>query len=149
MEPSLFQSRLSLRPRYAETDAMGIVHHAVYAVWFEMGRVEYLAQLGMSYREVEARGIFLVVTNLEVKLRKPAFFDDDLLLVSSVASLRSRLVVYDYRLTRNNSDNSTDLLATGRTEHMAVDRQRRAVLMPPYLLGLLAEPATNTADGLA
>jgi acyl-CoA thioester hydrolase len=146
---SPFQSRLALRPRYAETDAMGIVHHAVYAVWFEMGRVDYLAQLGLPYREVEARGIFLVVTGLSLKLRKPAFFDDDLWLVSQVSLVRSRVFSFDYRLSRKNSDGSSDLLATGSTEHMAADRQRRAVMLPSYLLALLAVPAAGALDDLA
>jgi acyl-CoA thioester hydrolase len=130
------QCSLQLRVRYAETDAQGVVHHANYPVWFEMGRVEYLRGLGLSYREIEQRGIFLVVTELQLKLRRPAVFDDELQLVTRISLLKSRLVAFDYSLY--NSVTANTPMVTGRSEHMATDTRRRAVMLPGELVAALA-----------
>ena len=69
---------LDIRVRYAECDPMGVVHHTVYPVWFEMGRTELLRATGASYREFEEQGLFLVVVRLDVRYRQPARYDDEL-----------------------------------------------------------------------
>lgn len=78
---------LQFRVRYAETDAMGIVHHAVYPVWFEMGRTEFLRTAGLPYREMEARGVQCPVTGISLRYRRPARYDD-------LVTLAVRIVQY-------------------------------------------------------
>ena len=70
------ESLTELRVRYAETDAMGIVHHATYPVWMELGRSDFLRELGQSYAEWEARGVRLVVNEIRVRFRSPARYDE-------------------------------------------------------------------------
>ena len=89
-----------VRARFAETDQMGVVHHSVYPVWFEAGRVEWMRERGLSYREMEASGLSLAVARLEVVYRSAAYFDDEIAVVSTLESARSRSVAFAYRLHR-------------------------------------------------
>lgn len=116
-----------LRARFAETDQMGVVHHSVYPVWFEAGRVEWMRERGMSYREMEESGLSLAVSQLEVVYRSAAYFDDEIAVVSTMTDSRSRLVAFEYRLERCPDGH---LIATGRTVHVPTDRSGRAVRMP-------------------
>ena len=127
------QSQIRFRVRYAETDAMGIVHHSNYVIWLEMGRVAFLDQLGFPYREVEKRGVLLVVTQVGVKYRRPAVFDDEIILTTRLGALKSRLVRFEYAMER--ADGA--LLAEGFTEHIATDLEKRTVPIPQYLRGVL------------
>ncbi len=72
--------KITIVPRYAETDKAGVVHHSVYPIWFEMGRTELLRANGVAYRDLEAAGIFFVVVELRIKYRRPAFYDQPLTL---------------------------------------------------------------------
>ncbi len=128
------QSQIKFRARYAETDAMGIVHHSNYVIWLEMGRVALMTELGMPYREVEKRGINLVVTGLGLKYRRPALFDDEILLTTRLGSVKSRLVRFEYSVERLQDQ---ALLAEGFTEHIATDSDKRTVPIPEYLRDLL------------
>ena len=130
----VLQSQLHFKVRYAETDAMGIAHHSNYVIWFEMGRVAFLEEVGFPYTEVEKRGVYLVVTSVGVKYRRPAVFDDTLLLTTRLGGLKSRLVRFEYAIERA-SDSL--LLAEGFTEHMATDFEKRTVPIPQYLRDLL------------
>ncbi|MBB6096646.1 acyl-CoA thioester hydrolase [Deinobacterium chartae] len=123
----------ALRVRYAETDQMGVVHHSNYAVWFEMARVEFMEALGLSYREVERRGVYLMLSGLEVKYRRAARFDDRLEVRVWVEDLRSRKARFAYEVTRQGSG---EVIATGATEHIATDFEYRLVSMPQDLLDL-------------
>ncbi|HLV13469.1 MAG TPA: thioesterase family protein [Trueperaceae bacterium] len=124
-----------VRARFAETDQMGVVHHSVYPVWFEAGRVEWMRERGLSYREMEASGLSLAVARLEVVYRSAAYFDDEIAVVSTLESARSRSVAFAYRLHRV-PDGA--LVATGRTEHVPTDRSGRAVRLPArWLAGLV------------
>ena len=116
-----------LRARFAETDQMGVVHHSVYPVWFEAGRVEWMRERGMSYREMEESGLSLAVSRLEVIYRSAAYFDDEIAVVSTMTDARSRLIAFEYRLERYPDG---DLIASGRTVHVPTDRSGRAVRMP-------------------
>ena len=69
---------MELRVRFAETDQMGVAHHATYAVWLEAARVEWLRDLGLSYRDLDAQGVSLAVTGLDVRYRRAVRFDDRL-----------------------------------------------------------------------
>ena len=79
-EEPLRSTEMHVRPGYAECDPMGVVHHSTYAIWFEMGRTEMLRGCGGSYRDLEASGIFLVVADLAIRFRRPARYDDALML---------------------------------------------------------------------
>jgi len=125
-----------VRARFAETDQMGVVHHSVYPVWFEAGRVEWMRGRGLSYREMEDQGLSLAVSRLEVVYRSAARFDDEIAIVSTLVDARSRRVAFDYRLHRLPGG---ELVATGRTEHVPTDRTGRAVRMPDRWLASLAE----------
>jgi acyl-CoA thioester hydrolase len=128
------QSQTRVRVRYAETDAMGIAHHSNYVVWFEMGRVDFMTQIGLPYREVEKRGVLLVVSGIQVRYRRGAVFDDELLITTRLGALKSRLVRFEYAIERIEGGL---LIAEGSSEHIATDLSKRAVPIPQYLRDLL------------
>src|SRR5690606_11506428 len=114
-----------LRVRFAETDQMGVVHHSVNPVWFEAGRVEWMRERSLSYRELEESGISLAVAHLEVWYRTPARFDDLVTVESKLVRARSRQVVFDYRVTAlTGATDGADrvLVATGSSTHVPTDR---------------------------
>jgi acyl-CoA thioester hydrolase len=133
---SVRQSQTRFRVRYKETDAMGIAHHSNYVVWLEMGRVDFLTQAGFPYRDVEKRGVLLVVSGVGVKYRRPAVFDDEVIITTRLGALKSRLVRFEYALERS-SDHA--LLAEAFTEHIATDLEKRAIPIPEFLRELLGE----------
>ena len=74
--PAMTTGEITIRARYAETDRMGLVHHANYLVWFEMGRIELLRSAGQAYRDLEDQGYLMVLTRVQVRYHKPALYDD-------------------------------------------------------------------------
>lgn len=118
---------LRLRVRFAETDQMGIAHHAVYPVWMEAGRVQWLRANGLSYRSIEDDGVSLAVSELEVRFRMAARFDDLVAVHTRLVSARSRRLRFAYRLLR---DDDGTLLATGATAHTPTDPEGRAMRLP-------------------
>jgi len=118
---------MRLRVRFAETDQMGVAHHSVYPVWMEAGRVQWMRAHGLSYVALEADGISLAVSALEVRYRAAARFDDVIAVESRLMAVRSRLMRITYRLTR---EPDGVVIATGTTVHVPTDPQGRAVRMP-------------------
>lgn len=116
-----------IRVRFAETDQMGVAHHSVYPVWCEASRVEWMRVRGLSYREMEASGLSLAVSRLELVYRAAAYFDDEIEVASRLVMSRSRRLLFDYRLVRRADDG---LIATGSSEHVPTDRSGRAVRLP-------------------
>jgi len=92
--------RISIVPRYAETDQGGVVHHSVYPVWFEMGRTELLRVNGLAYKELEDAHVFFVVAELRIKYRRPATYDEKLELETRCSNVTASKVEHKYRLTR-------------------------------------------------
>ena len=126
---------IRVRARYAETDAMGIVHHASYVVWLEEGRTELLRSRGTSYREIEAGGIFIMLTELRVRYLAPARYDDLVIVRVALDELRSRQVSFTYQLRL--AEQGTPLL-TGHSEHVFVARATgRPTRLSPALLAQL------------
>jgi acyl-CoA thioester hydrolase len=126
---------ITLRARYAETDAMGVVHHASYVVWLEQGRTELLRARGAAYREIEAAGFFVVLTDLRVRYLAPARYDDVVIVRTWLDDLRSRQVSFAYqaRLAESGA-----MLLTARTEHIFVARATgRPTRAPAALLETL------------
>lgn len=103
--------------RYSETDAMGVVHHAVYPVWFEIARTDYIKAQGHSYAEMEANGIMLPVTAITVKYRQPARYDDKLIVRASITRLTPARVEFAYAVTRLSDG---ELLTEGTSSHAFV-----------------------------
>lgn len=126
----------AIHVRYAETDMMGVVHHATYPVWFEVGRTELMHALGLPYREIEARGYFLMLSGLNVEYRRAAHYDDHLTVTTTLTALRSRTLTFGYRVTR-----AGELLATGETRHIATDRRYRPARLPDDVLALFGAGA--------
>jgi acyl-CoA thioester hydrolase len=117
----------TIRVRYAETDKMGVVYHANYLVWFEIGRCELLRGLGSSYRDLEATGIALPVIEAHCEYRQPARYDDELE-VKAWGALRSPArIEFHYQVTR---PADAVVTARGRTVHAAVDTNGRPCRLP-------------------
>jgi acyl-CoA thioester hydrolase len=126
------ESLTELRVRYAETDAMGIVHHANYPVWMELGRSDFLRQLGQSYAEWETRGVRLVVNEIRVRFRSPARYDELVQVRTSLQEKGRRRIVFRYRIEREGI-----LLAEGESIHLVAGSDNRARVLPDDLLVLL------------
>jgi acyl-CoA thioester hydrolase len=122
------EHELSIRVRYAETDRMGLLHHANYFVYFEMGRTELLRQRGLTYREVEDAGHLMVIVEVGCKFKRPAFYDDLLTLKTSVAKVTHVKIVHHYQLCREGV-----LLAEGQTTLACVDRDGKPQPLPDIL----------------
>ena len=121
-------SETRIRVRYAETDQMGVVYHANYFVWFELGRVELLRQLGFSYRDMEAQdGCGIAVIDARCRYKAPARYDDEVIVRTHLALLRESLIQFAYELV--NAENGT-LLAEGDTTHIVVDKQMKKTPLP-------------------
>jgi acyl-CoA thioester hydrolase len=126
----LDSDELEIRVRYAETDRMGLVHHANYIVYFESGRTELLRKRGFSYRDIEDAGHFLVVVEIECKFKRPAHFDDLLILKTIVERVTRVKIIHRYEIRRDGL-----LLTEGRSTLACVDREGRPQALPPSLLG--------------
>src|ERR1043166_4600309 len=87
---------IELRVRYAETDQMGVVYHANYLIWCEMGRTDFIRRLGMSYADMEKAGVSLAVSELSARFHAAARYDDVIRVRTTVADLRSRMITFDY-----------------------------------------------------
>lgn len=125
---------LEIRVRYAETDAMGYLHHAQYLVYFEAGRTELLRANGLRYRDMEQRGLFYVVARVEVRFRVPARYDDLLTLTTSTARLSPVRVDHHYELKRDG-----ELLTEGSSTLVLVDRHGKPTPLPPDLHAILSK----------
>ncbi len=118
-----------LRVRYAETDRQGVVYHANFAIWFEIGRVELLRQAGLRYRDMELQdNCYLPVADLHVRYKAPAFYDDEILVRTRVTRLRGPLVYFGYQVLRA-ADQA--LLAEGESAHLVVDDKFQRRPLPP------------------
>ena len=123
----MFSSKTTLRVRYAETDRMGYVYYGNYAQYFEVGRVEALRQLGYSYKEIEDSGVILPVVDLQVKFKKPALYDDELIISTFIKELPSVRIRFEYEV-RNQND---ELICTGETSLVFVDPERNKPCRAP------------------
>ncbi len=120
---------IEVEVRYAETDQMGVVHHANYVVWFEMARTALCAESGWHYAEIEELGFYLMVTAVEVSYRRGARYGERVDVACALERLGSRGLRFAYRVTRDG-----ETLARGATEHVWVDRaSRRPCRIPAQL----------------
>lgn len=131
---------IELRVRYAETDRMGVVYHANYLVWCEIGRTEHIRALGRSYRALEEDGVMLAVADVAIRYHASARYDDRVRVATTVRNIRSRSITFDYLIT--NAD-TAERLATARTVLVALNRAGQVAAMPPDLRALLRSSQTD------
>ncbi|HWY88799.1 MAG TPA: thioesterase family protein [Gemmataceae bacterium] len=124
----MLTGEVTIRVRYAETDRMGLLHHANYLVYFEQGRTELLRSLGVSYRDMEDQGFLLVLTKVLVRYRSPARYDDLLTLRTTVMRTTLVKIEHRYELLRDGL-----LLAEGETTLGCVDREGKVQPLPATL----------------
>jgi acyl-CoA thioester hydrolase len=121
-----------LRVRYAETDQMGVVYHSNHLIWFEVGRVELMRQMGFSYRDMERdEGRFIAVAEATCRYRAPIFYDQEVLVRTRLKNVRESVVVFSYELIR--ADDGT-LLAEGETTHIVTDSKMKVSTLPDRYL---------------
>jgi len=126
----MISGEISIRVRYAETDRMGLLHHANYLVYFEQGRIELLRERGCTYKDLEDQGYLLVLTKVEVQYRRPARYDDLLTLRTTVVRTTSVRVDHRYEVFCEGQ-----LLAEGSSTLACVDRTGRPQPLPEFLQG--------------
>jgi acyl-CoA thioester hydrolase len=130
-----FETRV--RVRYAETDQMGVVYHTNHFVWFEIGRVEFLRQLGFSYRDMEKDdGCFIAVVDARCRYRSPAFYDDEIVVRTRLKHIRHSIIHFGYELVRA-SDGV--LLAEGETTHVVTNAEMKTSPIPTKYLDAFRE----------
>lgn len=128
--PVLNETRL--RVRYAETDQMGVAYHSNHFIWFEVGRVELMRQMGFSYRDIEREeGRFIAVAEAKCQYRAPVFYDEEVVVRTWLKSVRNSVIVFRYELLRPGPDT---LLAEGETLHIVTDSSMRLAKLPEKYL---------------
>ncbi len=118
-------SHSNVHVRYAETDMMGVVYHANYFAWFEVGRTQLLKEQGIVYRDLEAQGYLLPVIEVGAKYLRPALYDDELTIVTTLAEKPLLRIRLDYEVKRGD-----ELLVTGFTTHSFINRKGEPVRPP-------------------
>jgi acyl-CoA thioester hydrolase len=133
-----------LRVRYAETDQMGVVYHSNHFIWFEVGRVELLRQMGFSYRDMESKdNCFIAVAEAKCRYRGPVRYDEEVIVRTQLLNVRESVVHFGYELRRG-ADGA--LLAEGETTHIVTDANMKIAALPEkYLTAFRA--AAGKRDG--
>ena len=121
-------SEARVRVRYAETDQMGVVYHSNYLIWFEVGRVEFIRQLGLDYKRMEEEeGCGIAVVDVHVRYRCPARYDDELLIETRLMAARGAVVKFAYKILRVEGG---VLLCEGETVHVVVGNDMKKRNLP-------------------
>jgi len=121
---------ITIQPRYSETDQGGVVHHSVFAVYFELGRTELLRVNGLAYKDLESEGVFFVIAELQIKYRRPAFYDEKLELLTTCTDVTASKVEHGYKLTRPGSG---EVLAEGSSVLACVDSEGKIRRIPEFM----------------
>jgi acyl-CoA thioester hydrolase len=124
----------TVRVRYAETDAMGVVYHTNYLIWFEVGRGDYIRQKGSDYADFEAQGFYLPVSEVDARFIAPARYGDLLTIRTWVNELRSRSLTFAYEVMMQETG---QVLVTGHTRHICTDREGRVRVISREMRELL------------
>ncbi len=125
----------TVRVIYGDTDNMGIAYHANYFRWFEIGRSEMFRSLGLAYRDIEKRGIFLPVSEVGCKFLAPIRYDDLLVIETTLDTTVRGGMKFDYRIFKENDDT---LLARGFSKHACMNQERKVVRPPAFIMELVA-----------
>ena len=121
------EHEIELRVRYQETDPMGFLHHAFYFTYFEIGRTELLRASGGNYRQMEEKGMLVVVVRAECRFHRPARYDDILRLRTTIVRVTPAKIEHEYRLFRRE-----ELLAVGNVTLAVIDREGKVQRVPDY-----------------
>jgi acyl-CoA thioester hydrolase len=136
-QQNLRVGEVRLRVRYAETDQMGVVYHANYFVWFEVGRVELMRQLGFSYRDMEQNdNCFIAVVDARCRYKAPARYDDEVIVRTRLKNVRETLVHFGYELLR---ESDALALAEGETTHIVTDAEMKVRAIPEKYMKVFRE----------
>ena len=134
MSKPLFSDEIQLRVRYGETDQMGIVYYGNYAQYFEVGRVEWLRKLGVSYKQMEQDGLMLPVIKMTVEFKKPALYDDLIKVKTQLVKLPSASIEFNYEITNQ----SGEILTLGNTVLVFMNVEtNRPTRCPKFLMDKL------------
>lgn len=129
---NLAVNETKLRVRYAETDQMGVAYHSNHLIWFEVGRVELMRQMGFSYRDMERdEDRFIAVAEVTCRYRAPARYDEEVLVRTRLKHARKSVVVFSYELVRAEGG---ELLAEGETTHVVTDSDMNVAPLPEKYL---------------
>ena len=118
-------SKSKVNVRYAETDKMGIVHHSVYPIWYELARTDLSKQAGFSYAKMEEIGIMTPLVEVNCKYYSPAYYDDDLIVTATVSKLTPARIIFSYEVYREN--NMEKPINVGYTVHAIVDKNIKPI----------------------
>lgn len=129
-----FETVSEVRVRYAETDQMGVVYHANYLVWCEIGRTDFIRALGTPYAQLERDGVLLAVSDAALRFHAAARYDDPIRIYTRLIDVRSRALTFAYRIVRTDRD---VLLVSGSTGLVSLSRENRLVSLPPDVRRLL------------
>ncbi len=122
-----FFHQTKIRVRYGETDQMGYCYYGNYAQYFEVGRVEALRDLGMSYRAMEESGIMLPVSDFQVKYKQPALYDDELTIITKIIALEGCRLFFEYEIINENEKS----ISTASTTLVFVSKENMRPTPPP------------------
>lgn len=121
-----------IRVRYAETDQMGVVYHSNHFIWFEIGRVELMRQLGFSYKEMEASDdCFIAVVDARCRYKAPVHYDDEVVVRTHLKQVREKVIHFGYELINARTE---QLLAEGETTHIVANAQMKTRKLPEKYL---------------
>jgi acyl-CoA thioester hydrolase len=134
-----------VRVRYAETDQMGVVYHANYLVWFEVGRVELIRQMGLSYKDIERdEGCRIAVVDAALRYRSPARYDDELIIRTRLTAVRGPVIKFGYTIVRAEDE---AVLCEGHTVHVVVDAEMKKSALPKRYAERFAEYLIPSSGG--
>ncbi len=128
-----------LRVRYAETDQMGVVYHANHFIWFEVGRVELLRQLGFNYKDMERDDdCYIAVVDARCRYKAPAHYDDEIVVRTYLKNMREKMIHFGYELVRAGTG---ELLAEGETMHIVANAEMQPRALPEKYMQIFREAA--------
>lgn len=127
-------SKNIVKVRYGETDQMGVVYHGNYAQYFEIARIEWLHKIGISYKELEKQGIMLPVVSLTTQFKRPAYFDDELTIITTLTKIPTAKIEFQYEVYNQKNE----LTTTGSTVLVFVAKENmKPIKCPQEILDLL------------
>ena len=126
----MYTHEVTLRVRYGETDKMGFVYYGVYAQYYEVGRVELLRSLGISYKSIEENGFELPVLNFNINYKKPAFYDDKLTLKTSLKEMPTSKIIFFYECFNDNNQ----LINNGEISLVFVNKETKKPFRAPEII---------------
>ena len=126
----MYSHKTNIRVRYSETDKMGFVYYGIYAQYYEVGRVELLRSLGISYKSLEDSGYELPVVSFKINYKRPAFYDDEIIIKTSISETPSSKITFDYECF--NLDGT--LINNGQVVLVFVNRDTKKPCKPPQII---------------